>query len=210
MGYFCKVEPASTLGGTYPDQRDQGASFTPINLTKVPKTRPEELRKGYAAALLRGNLSWLMLMCSPVWPLKVMNSPCMDRRDEDTCAEPKHTIHAITDELQSLNVKLNATNIRISKLEVTVNAVYVLLQRLERSQLSQSPAQMDISYQEPEPPTKATTSSKKAPLSPKTMMIEMMEEEREEQQRALEQIDDLYEETRPWQAPSLDHKGLVH
>lgn len=34
--------------------------------------------------------------------------------------------------------------------------------------------------------------------SPKTRMIEMMEEEREEQQRALDQIEDCYEETRPW------------
>jgi hypothetical protein len=30
------------------------------------------------------------------------------------------------------------------------------------------------------------------------MMILMMKEEREEQQKALEQIDDLYEETRFW------------
>jgi hypothetical protein len=37
-----------------------------------------------------------------------------------------------------------------------------------------------------------------APSSPKTMMIEMMEEEREEQQRALDQIEDCFEETRPW------------
>jgi len=30
------------------------------------------------------------------------------------------------------------------------------------------------------------------------MMIEMMEEEREEQQRAIDQIEDCFEETRPW------------
>jgi hypothetical protein len=36
------------------------------------------------------------------------------------------------------------------------------------------------------------------PHSPKTRMIEMMEEEEEEQERALDQIDDRYEETRPW------------
>jgi hypothetical protein len=36
------------------------------------------------------------------------------------------------------------------------------------------------------------------PCSPKTRMIEMMEEEREEQQRALNQIEDCFEETRPW------------
>lgn len=34
------------------------------------------------------------------------------------------------------------------------------------------------------------------PPSPKTMQIEMMMEEREEQERALEQIEDCYEETR--------------
>jgi hypothetical protein len=36
------------------------------------------------------------------------------------------------------------------------------------------------------------------PPSPKTKMIEMMEEEEEEQQRALDQIEDCYEETIPW------------
>jgi hypothetical protein len=36
------------------------------------------------------------------------------------------------------------------------------------------------------------------PPSPKTRMIQMMEEEEEEQQRALDQIEDCYEETRPW------------
>ena len=42
------------------------------------------------------------------------------------------------------------------------------------------------------------TVKKILPPSPKTRMIEMMEEEREEQQRALDQIEDCYEETRPW------------
>jgi hypothetical protein len=36
------------------------------------------------------------------------------------------------------------------------------------------------------------------PPSPKTRMIEMMEEEEEEQQGALDQIEDCYEEIRPW------------
>ncbi|OAL54019.1 hypothetical protein IQ07DRAFT_560609 [Pyrenochaeta sp. DS3sAY3a] len=42
-----------------------------------------------------------------------------------------------------------------------------------------------------------TTIKKIIPSSPKTMMIEMMEEEEEEQQRALDQIEDCYEETKP-------------
>jgi hypothetical protein len=36
------------------------------------------------------------------------------------------------------------------------------------------------------------------PPSPKTRLIEMMEEEEEEQQRPFDQIEDCYEETRPW------------
>jgi hypothetical protein len=44
---------------------------------------------------------------------------------------------------------------------------------------------------------------KMIPLSPKTRMIEMMEEEREEQQRALDQIEDCYKETRPWLVKSV-------
>lgn len=43
-----------------------------------------------------------------------------------------------------------------------------------------------------------TTTRNILPPSPKTRMIEMMEEEEEEQQRALDQIEDCYEETRPW------------
>ena len=46
--------------------------------------------------------------------------------------------------------------------------------------------------------TSKRPSLKMAPSSPKTMMIEMMEEEREEQQRAIDQIEDCFEETRPW------------
>jgi hypothetical protein len=44
---------------------------------------------------------------------------------------------------------------------------------------------------------------KMVPPSPKTMIIEMMEEEREEQQRALDQIEDCYEETRLWSVNPL-------
>jgi hypothetical protein len=36
------------------------------------------------------------------------------------------------------------------------------------------------------------------PPSPKSIMIEMMEQEREEQQRALDQIEDFFEEARSW------------
>ncbi|KAH7563710.1 hypothetical protein BM1_00757 [Bipolaris maydis] len=43
-----------------------------------------------------------------------------------------------------------------------------------------------------------TTTRNIRPPSPKTRMIEMMEEEEEEQQRALDQIEDCYEETRTW------------
>lgn len=40
--------------------------------------------------------------------------------------------------------------------------------------------------------------------SPKTRMIETMEEEEEEQQRALDQIEDCYKETRPWLVNLVD------
>lgn len=53
-------------------------------------------------------------------------------------------------------------------------------------------------YQNMQDGNTGITIKKILPPSPKTRMIEMMEEEEEEQQRALDQIEDCYEETRPW------------
>ena len=122
----------------------------------------------------------------------------MDGREDNAGIDAQDTSHTIVNALRSLDTNLNATNAKISKLQTKMDAVYELLKRPEPSRIPQPQVQMNVSNDGSDRPTEAMSKGKKVPLSPKTMMIEMMEEDREEQQRALDQIEDLYEETRPW------------
>lgn len=122
----------------------------------------------------------------------------MDKREGSAGTHTENRSSAIADAVGSVSAILETINMRIGNLEISVGAMYELVKRLESPQGPTSRQETSASHRGPQRPVESISERKNARPSPKTMMIMTMEEEREEQQRALDQIDELYEETRPW------------
>ena len=141
--------------------------------------------------------------------------------EEERNASKVNRLPAIIEAVKSIKMTLETTEGRVSKLENRLDAMDEEVKRLRSSETSTSRdvgMELFTSVSRLEADTNRSIAStsqhdssitpqmtpmrRTAPPSPKTMQIEMMEEEREEQQRALEQIEDCYEETRLWWAYS--------
>lgn len=145
-----------------------------------------------------------------------------DTFEEVLNASKVDRLSAIIEAVKSTKMTLETIDRRMSKLEVRLDAMDEDAKRLRSSETStrkdvgmksftsasRSEACTDrpitrISQHDRNITTRMTPVRRTAPPSPKTMQIEMMMEEREEQERALEQIENYYEETRLWWAFSF-------
>ena len=117
----------------------------------------------------------------------------------------EQTSSSVADVLGSMRTTLAKINVRIGNMETKLEATSEVVKRLEARITSTN--RDNAKELDTEPPTsmEASPERRRAPPSPKTMMILMEEEEKEEQQRALEQIDDRFEESRPWYACVWPH-----
>lgn len=109
----------------------------------------------------------------------------MEKYEGSVCVPNAEISPEIAEAVLSIKATLESVNKRMDKLETRLEAIYEEVKKPKPSEIRTSLGETRVFARAPQN-EEATVMRKKAPHSPKTMMILMKEEEREEQQMALD------------------------